>query len=379
MKPSKTEKKSLTRQKICLIYNFAQHYRYNIFKLLDENFQIDFVFGDKMDDVKKMDYSVLKNFIKEVKNETIIGPLYFQKGVISLIKGNYSFFIVLGDIHCLSTWILLILAKIYKKKVLLWTHGWYGKEKFYIKSLKKIFLGMAYKILLYGDYAKNLMIQEGFKTSKLAVIYNSLNYNQNIELRKKLKKSSIYIEHFKNPNPNLVFIGRLTAIKRLDLLFKAIYLLKKKSKHYNLTLIGSGAKESELKSLANDLNIKGGLWFYGSCYEEEKISELIYNADLCISPGNVGLTAIHSLSYGTPVITHDNFAEQMPEFEAIVDGVTGLFFEQNNVRSLAGQIENWCSKMNKNREQVRIDCYEIIDSKYNPYVQLDVIKSIINS
>ena len=31
------------------------------------------------------------------------------------------------------------------------------------------------------------------------------------------------------------------------------------------------------------------------------ISKYLYYADICVSPGNVGLTAIHSLTYGTPV------------------------------------------------------------------------------
>ena len=44
-----------------------------------------------------------------------------------------------------------------------------------------------------------------------------------------------------------------------------------------------------------------------------------------VSPGNVGLTAIHSLSYGTPVLTHNNFNNQMPEVESIQPGFNGYF------------------------------------------------------
>ena len=33
-------------ERICLIDNFAQHYRENIFTLMDQNMDIDFVFGD---------------------------------------------------------------------------------------------------------------------------------------------------------------------------------------------------------------------------------------------------------------------------------------------------------------------------------------------
>lgn len=53
--------------KLCLIYNFAQHYRTNIFTLMDQQMDIDFVFGEKYLNVKKMDYSLLKHKVTEVK------------------------------------------------------------------------------------------------------------------------------------------------------------------------------------------------------------------------------------------------------------------------------------------------------------------------
>ena len=54
------------------------------------------------------------------------------------------------------------------------------------------------------------------------------------------------------------------------------------------------------------------------CYNEEANAELLYNASVCVCPAEVGLTAIHSLLFGTPVVSNDNFDEQMPEFESII-------------------------------------------------------------
>ena len=61
-------------KKICLIYNYAQHYRTNIFTIMDKELDCDFYFGNKMDNVKKMDYSLLNNFKKELKNVSLIKP-----------------------------------------------------------------------------------------------------------------------------------------------------------------------------------------------------------------------------------------------------------------------------------------------------------------
>ena len=103
---------------------------------------------------------------------------------------------------------------------------------------------------------------------------------------------------------------------------------------------------------------------------------MISNADLCISPGNVGLTAIHSMMFGTPVITHKDFPMQMPEFEAIIPGITGNFFERDNVQSLTLAITNWFEKA-PNRDVVRLECYKMIDEKYNPYVQINTMRSVL--
>lgn len=362
---------------ICLIYNFAQHYRSNIFTLMDKELPIDFVFGDKYLDVKKMNYSLLNNFKKEVRNITFIRkPIYFQSGVISLIKENYTTYIMLGELPCLSTWLMLFLSKLYKKKVYLWSHGWYGRESLIRKYFNRLYFSMADGIFLYGNYAKKLMIKEGFNEKKLHVIYNSLDYDKQLLIRKTLNSSKIFSNKFRNINPNIIFVGRLTEIKRLDLLIYAIQKLKSESKNYNVTLIGDGERKDSLIELVKKLDLEESFWFYGPTYDEVELSELIYNADLCVSPGNVGLTAMHSMVYGTPVITHNDFTHQVPEFEAISDGLTGAFFEKDDSNSLAESITKWFSKC-PNRELIRKECYKTIDMKYNPHVQISIFKNYL--
>ena len=126
------------------------------------------------------------------------------------------------------------------------------------------------------------------------------------------------------------------------------------------------------------MGLTDNVWFHGASYDEEENARLIYNADLCVSPGNVGLTAIHSLTFGTPVLTHNNFTRQMPEFEAIKDGVTGAFFMQDNEESLASQIDNWFQKNKDIRDEIRANCYEVIDSEWNPYYQMEIFKKVLD-
>lgn len=218
------------------------------------------------------------------------------------------------------------------------------------------------------------MINEGFDPEKLYTIHNSLAYDQQIKVREELKETSLYKVHFGNNNKNLFFVVRLTPIKKLDQVLKAMAICRDRGINYNLTFIGDGEKADELKELAMELNLESQVWFYGSCYNEVELSLLIYNADLCVAPGNIGLTAMHSMVFGTPCITHNDFKWQMPEFEAIREGVTGMFFRRDDVENLAEKIDEWFITKGESRQDVREVCMKEIDEQWNPYFQIEVLK-----
>ena len=152
--------------------------------------------------------------------------------------------------------------------------------------------------------------------------------------------------------------------------------LAKKGNYYNIIFVGDGTEKQNLQELAASLNLSDNVWFYGACYDEKQISEFIYNADLCVSPGNVGLTAMHAMVFGTPVISHNNFPMQMPEFEAIIENKTGAFFTEDDIDSLADSIYHWFEN-HTDRESVRKDCFTVIQEKYNPYKQIETFKKVI--
>lgn len=362
--------------KLCIIYNFAQHYRTNIFTLIDQEFSCDWLFGDSMGDVKKMDYNLLHGNITETHTKRLFGGWYWQPGVISKLKQNYTHYILLGESRALSTWVFCILARLFyrKKKVYFWSHGWYGKETCLERIIKKMeFILPNGGIFTYGNYARNLMIKEGFDPDRLYTIYNSLAYDKHVKIRSQLVLSDVYTSYFNNQNKILLFVGRLSSVKKLDMVLLAVAELRMQKEMYNLIFIGDGDEREHLQSLCRELKLEDVVWFYGACYDETVLANLIYNADLCISPGNVGLTAMHCMSFGLPVATHNKFEYQMPEFEAIVEGQTGCFFEYNNLHSLEYSISNFFKK-NTDREIIRKNCYRVIDERYNPHVQLKIIK-----
>lgn len=363
-------------KKLCVIYNTAPRYREDIFRAIDKEYDCDWYFAPTKTDIKEMDTSFLKR-VTYYKTCGNINQLYWKQGILGLLfKKEYQNFFMLAESRSLTDYFFLWVASRFfpKKKVYIWTHGWYGKESQQEAKLKLWMFRHVSGIFLYGNYAKKMLLQQGVAEKKLFVIHNSLYYDQQIALRKSICSSDIYTSYFGNNNPVIIFIGRLTEIKRLDILVKAVVVLKERGELYNIVFVGDGVMCRELDRLTQEMVLKDSTWLYGACYNERINAELIYNADLCVAPGNVGLTAMHAMVFGCPVISHNDFKWQMPEFEAIKSGITGDFFKRDNVQSLAESISCWFAKKAYDREDVRKACFNEIDTQWNPYFQMEVIK-----
>ena len=364
----------MKKEKIAFILNYAPHYRLFIYNLLARNINIDFYFGDiPNSNIKKIRYEELLGFKKEFKTITY-KSFYWYVSSISLIFKSYNKFVLTGDPQILSNWIFLIIARMMNKKTYLWTHGLYGKETKIQKRIKLIYFKLASKLLLYGDYSKNLLIHDGFKEEDLIVIYNSLDFEKQKNILSTLIKSDRYIKYFQNNNPILFYIGRIQKSKKLEQILEAMNILKSQNINTNFVLIGGKDIDYDFDQKVKENNLENLVWQVGPIYDEMIISQYIYDADICVSPGNVGLTALHSLAYGTPVITHNNFTKQMPEFETILDGVNGLFFKENDVNDLANKIKKLISKENRKDEVSRV-----IDEKWNPNNQIKIFKSQLST
>jgi hypothetical protein len=89
----------------------------------------DFVLEDKMNDIKRMDYSSLSHFKKEVENVTFIKrPLYWQKEVLSLLKEDYSCYIMTEEVVCVSIWVMVWLARLKRGEIYFCPYGCYRRE-----------------------------------------------------------------------------------------------------------------------------------------------------------------------------------------------------------------------------------------------------------
>jgi len=376
-------------KKVLFFTNIFPHYRFAIWKKLisSNKFILDIYFSPSnplgiptpdlnnlFDDQERTRFHFLKNYWLSKK------ILIWQSEVLRLTAfSKFDCIILLGEMYIISSWIACLIAKIRGKKIYMWSHGLYGNESYIKRHIRLNFLKLADVIFLYENRAKKLLVKNGFDERTLDVVYNSLDFDTHQKHYNQLKKedSTCFKKLFKDESlPTIIFIGRITEKKKIDILIGAINKLNQTKASYNLLIVGEGENLEFYKASSQKGIESGWLNFYGKSYNTEETGQLIYNSDLCVSPGNIGLTAVHCLSYGTPVASHSNYKNQMPEVEAIIDGENGFLFEENDHVDLANKINSWFSKKHKlDKDEIR----KIIVEKYNPDNQLAIFtKRFIN-
>lgn len=365
------------KSNICCIFNIGPHYREPIYQAIANQFHCNFYLGDRVStNIKKFNYENLPGYKKTLKRLNIFKEFYWQRGAVGTLFKPYKTYIITGEPFCLSTWVLLLLSKFMHKKCIAWTHGWYGRETGIKKFIKKTFFKLFSHILTYNEYTIPLLEKEGLKRENITCIANSLNSHKQLEIRKQLQKTDIFTKHFNNDNPVILYCGRIQKVKKLEMIIDSAKALIESEIPVNVVFVGKDDENVNLDNYSKELGIEDNIWMYGPSYDEKEIGEIFYNSAVCVSPGNVGLTAIHSLTFGCPVVTHDNFTMQMPEFEAIKEGITGSFFKENDNNDLTSKIKFWINRNAEEREQTRAEAFKEIDRKWNIDSQIETLKSV---
>ncbi|WP_286263337.1 glycosyltransferase [Thalassotalea atypica] len=367
--------------KSLVVYHYVPHYRKAVFEAMINEGSFYVAAGETTNnDIKVEVFDEKSQFTHSLTNIWLFKGLLWQRKLLSLVlKEQYQNVIFLASPYFISTWVAVLLVKIRGGKVLFWTHG-FVRDNSFKERLKLRFLKLADCILLYGDKAKKNLIHNGIEPRKLHAIYNSLDYDAQKVLREQITpsqlsatKSSLFIK----PNCiQVLFIGRLTAHKKLHELILMLAKLRDENLSANLLFVGDGAERLNLEQLVHKHALEKHVTFYGACHDENELACLICSSDVCISPGEIGLTAMHSLAYGVPVITHDDERCQMPEFEAVIHGKTGWLFEHGSFCSLVETMRKFISEP---IPQVRQNCIEEIESRYTPDKQLYFIKKAIKA
>lgn len=161
---------------------------------------------------------------------------------------------------------------------------------------------------------------------------------------------------------DILFIGRLTYKSKLDLLIEMLSLPG--CSEITLDIIGAGEAESFFRETAKVYGVSDRITWHKETVDESEIALVANQCKLFSYPGAVGLSLIHAMSYGLPVILNDSRWLNNPEYAALNPGVNGWKFLSGSSKSLGSVIMEALSdhvRLNKMSEA----CIELTESTFN--------------
>lgn len=337
-----------SRLTVVIIYHYFAHYRLGILKELNKYYNL-YLIGStyQQNGIELIDKGDF-NFV-EIKNLHVNGFLY-QRGVTKALKGiDADRMIFLGDWKILSTWKFLILNPNYRRIAYWWGHG-HGGCKDYIEPWRKYFYRLFRGGLVYSQYAKTLLEEDGVKN--ISYISNSIKGSDIVRLKKINKRKKF------------VFIGRLIGGRGLEELI-AVF---DSTPEADLFIVGDGEFDST-KVLSSNIT------FVGALYNDD-LDHFMENMDVMIFPGRIGLSLIHAFSFGLPVMLKDHGICNKPEFEAFEDGVNGFKYHDENVLEV---LERFMKLPKETYLKMSNNARKMYMLYYSPKVQLKLMINALSS
>jgi glycosyltransferase involved in cell wall biosynthesis len=388
--------------RIVFIHNTAMWYRRPFFSLLSQIYPIKFVFthldvskeiydveiDDKIEGMKNVDYTILKNY------------LGIAFGVIKESSGDYD--IIVGGSwdslpEIIETTLYFAIAKLRRKKFVLWTEDWNWNLKTIKRRLVKFFAQIIVRksdaIILPGTKQKECVIYLGASPSKVFLMPNASNISQHplegqegipergTSSDQPVDKANLYHEYPSFKGKKIVlFVGRLVKQKGVEYLLSAFSTLKKDISDVVLVVIGKGDHEAELKKLAEDLHIDKDVYFRGHV-DNDLLKNYYGPSDLCVVPSIThemvdawAFVVNEAMYYGNPVIATDAVGSAV---DMIQDGINGFIVPERDSTALYNSMKLILSH-DELREKMGKSSKEIVETNFSYKNMVEGFQKAIN-
>jgi glycosyltransferase involved in cell wall biosynthesis len=262
------------------------------------------------------------------------GPFFFQWNAIK--AAACADVIVLSlNIRHLDLLPAVLLARLRGCGVVFWGHGRSPRIGTWATRIRDRMAALGHSYILYNEREAQALRERGRFTGAIAVAHNTLDTERIRRIRNRLPADG-------RPagEPRIAFISRLYDQKRVDLLIRAIHAVSASSgTAVGLDVIGDGPSRASLRDLVRALGLDDQVRFHGAMHDEAAIAAILRGCAAFCMPEACGLSIIHALAYGLPVIVNDDYRSNGPEYEAVVAGANGLTFPRGDVEALARVIE----------------------------------------
>lgn len=270
-----------------------------------------------------------------------LGPIHmlgkaigWQAGAVQIPLSRGDILVVSGNPRHVSTILVMLKARALGARVIWWSHLRSSTSKTWRQRLRVWPMALSHVLLFYTDaeVEEYRASPRGRKDRRpIRALNNGLDT---------ASISALAVPYDTSLRKNaLLFIGRVQPKAHLELAIDALGILLAEGLELpQLHIVGSGPCTKILQARAAERGVADAIVWHGALVDEAKIAAVANRCRAFVYPGEVGLSLVHAMAYGLPVVVHGDTRQHMPEIAAFTDGLTGRTFSHGDASSLARAI-----------------------------------------
>ncbi|GAA0543962.1 glycosyltransferase [Chitinophaga japonensis] len=306
---------------IAILQPFIPHYREQFFNQLQQKAAFD-LYCYEADKLGKQHFAQGQTPVKPVRAFSV-GP-FVVYNPFRFLKKDYKVLVLMLNFGHISTWLILLMKPLLRRKIILWGHGIsvkrYVREEQQPHILLKWMVGMSDGIWFYTRKEQELW-QRFSPAIKGYALNNTISGVESILQLAAGDKAQLKAKYGITQPRVLIYCARFNEPgRRADLLEQLIARLD--PAQFGVIIIGDG-------KLKPDFSPYSHVYDFGALYDRQVKDELFSIADIYFQPGWVGLSIVEAMAYGKPVFTlrRSSALLQCVEYSYIQHGYNGMVFD----------------------------------------------------
>lgn len=198
-----------------------------------------------------------------------------------------------------------------------WGNYWYeylGRMGIFGKIVERLTFSLTSDYITISSHVKSYL---DFCKDPLYIVPDGVPFNK----IKSIEPSS--------EGANLIFVGRLIKHKNVDVLLKALRLLRDDGFKLTCIIIGDGPEKENLMRITRDLDLEDQVRFMGRVPSDDDVYRYMKSSDIFVFPSSregAGLVTLEANAAGLPVITTNHKLNASRE---LINGKNGVLFDLN--------------------------------------------------
>jgi glycosyltransferase involved in cell wall biosynthesis len=248
----------------------------------------------------------------------------------------YDAIYIEGNPRYLSLALLATLLRLTRRKVILWTMVHSFRDSRAGHAIRLSWYRLFNRLLVYSD-KEAIYLKASRFSAKVVSINNGIDYERIDAASKAWPPSHLFTWRSSQGLGDSVIVLSCARLEQKNKFLQFLNILPRLLEtHPNVIwcIIGDGPERDALEARARQLGVASNIRFLGRLYEEAEQAPWFLSSRLLIHPGAIGLTILHAMAFGLPVVTHHNARHHGPEFAIMRSGETGLTHTEDSLEDM---------------------------------------------